>query len=70
MKKLSHIIAVLFLCKFLGDHRWTSKGLEGAKPKIPKGATDEEIIAMINDHAHMYCRRCGKSSKLNQRFKL
>lgn len=49
---------------FIFDHKWTSKAMKGIKP------TDAELNSYTGykHYAKMYCDRCGKESKLNNRL--
>lgn len=48
---------------YLFGHKWTSKATRGEKPDMTKG-----LIESFKEQAHMYCERCGYSSKLNNRL--
>lgn len=55
------MITKFFLCTLFDDHDWTSKSMEGVQP------TKEELdsgVEGFNNYAQMYCKRCGKKSKL------
>lgn len=58
MKKLLQIIGCLF-----GIHEWTCKANEGIKPTEIK-----MTIQGFKEYAKMYCKHCGKESKLNSRL--
>lgn len=58
------------LC-FMGAHDWTCKAMEGIPPDpIPKGESIPDTMLRFKEYAKMYCKTCGKESKLNDRFKL
>ena len=63
---MRRVLALLFLCKLMGDHKWTCAAQEG----IP--ATDAQLHAGVDgfkDYARMYCKRCGKESDLSLKFR-
>jgi hypothetical protein len=47
---------------FLFGHKWTSKAMKDEKPSGPLN------IDSFRDYAKMYCDRCGRVSKLNDRL--
>lgn len=49
-------------CWLLGNHDWTCAAMEGIK------ATKEQLVDYegFKAYATMYCKRCGKVSKLNR----
>jgi hypothetical protein len=51
-------------CKIFGLHTWTCKAEEGINP------TNQQLKSMkgFADYAKMYCKHCGKESKLNERL--
>lgn len=52
-------------CNIFGLHEWTSKASEGIKP------TEDQVkrgLSGFADYAKMYCKHCGKESKLNKRL--
>jgi hypothetical protein len=53
----------LFTC-FIAGHKWTSK----AAKNIPPTETELRSYAGFKHYAKMYCDRCGKESKLNNRL--
>ncbi len=58
-------IKLFFQCKILRCHNWTSAAQEGFKP------TSKQLdngIAGFKDYATMYCKACGKVSKLSHRL--
>jgi len=58
---MKNLIPNHLICAFNG-HKWTSKANEGIK------ASKDEIedgITGFYRYARMYCKRCGKYSKLN-----
>ncbi len=55
-------IKLFFQCKVMQCHNWTSAAQEGFPP------TQEQVDSGINgfkDYAVMYCKDCGKISKLS-----
>jgi len=61
MKKILGWLA----CHILGAHDWTSKAQEGIKPNHIELANP---ILGFKMYAQMYCKKCGKISKLNNRL--
>ena len=60
------VLAILFLCKLMGDHVWTCDSVEGIPP------TDAQLdagVAGFKDYARMYCRRCGAESEVSRRWR-
>lgn len=56
-------IKILFNCKLMGAHNWTSANEEGIQP------TQEQIDNGIEgfwDYAKMYCKDCGEVSSLSK----
>lgn len=54
---------------FFTFHDWTSKVLQGVKPK--GGYTSmQDFVIETNDLIKLYCRRCGHVSPLNKAFEL
>ena len=52
----------IILCYIFSEHNWTCKAMEEIQP------TEEEAINLeegFKSYAKMYCKRCGKESKLN-----
>lgn len=61
--KTNKKITEWIFCHILSDHDWTSASMEGKKP------TQLQIRNRVNgfwDYSRMYCRHCGKMSKLNK----
>ena len=54
---------MLFNCKLMEDHDWTSAAMENKEPTREQLARD---VAGYYDYAKMYCKRCGKESDLNK----
>lgn len=50
------VLAKVFLCKVLRDHRWTSAAQQGIPP-TPAQLADGMVGFW--DYATMYCGRCG-----------
>lgn len=62
-----NLLKTLFLCKFLGDHDWTSAALQGIKPTPEQLESGTEGY---NEYSRMYCARCGQTSKIWEKYKL
>jgi len=65
--RLRRWLSRTILCDLLGDHcgQWTSAAEQGIPP------TPEQVKAGyegFKEYAKMYCRRCGRESKLNRKF--
>jgi hypothetical protein len=56
-------ILKLLTCLIAG-HKWTSKGMKN----IPPTETELRSYTGFKHYAKMYCDRCGKESKLNNRL--
>ena len=55
-------IKIFFKCKILGDHNWTCAAEQGENP------TEKQVsdgLKGFKDYATMYCKDCGKISKLS-----
>lgn len=55
---------IKLLTCFIAGHKWTSKAMKNIKP------TQIELNTLegFKHYAKMYCDRCGKESKLNNRL--
>ena len=67
---MKQFLSKLFFCYILGDHNWTSKSTQGIEPDLSPNVNRQQLIDSFNDHARMYCSRCRKESRLNERYKL
>lgn len=54
------------LCRVLGNHDWTSRAQQGIPPTREQLSTPDGFW----DYAKMFCRRCGRVSRLNDRIRL
>lgn len=54
-------LSILWNCKIWGFNDWICAASEGVKP------TKEQLknVKGFKEYATMYCKRCGKESKLN-----
>ncbi len=52
----------IFLC-FIGDHKWTSAGMEGKQPTEAQMTGD--LVKGFKDYTKMYCKYCKKISSLS-----
>jgi len=58
-------IKIFFKCTIMKSHNWTSDAQEGFPP------TKTQLAGGLNgfkDYATMYCKDCGKISKLSHRL--
>ena len=66
LKKIKMFFKILFQCKIMGAHNWTSAAMENKEPTPEQLARD---VAGFYDYAKMYCKDCKQESELNDRFK-
>jgi hypothetical protein len=62
---MKQFLLKLFLCKLIGDHKWTSAHEKGIKPteeQLKKGAYG------LAEYSTMYCDRCGHVSYLSKQM--
>jgi hypothetical protein len=52
------------LACFIFGHKWTSKAMKNIQPN----ETELKACDGFKSYAKMYCDRCGKDSKLNNRL--
>lgn len=55
---------IKILTCFITGHKWTGKAMKNIKPT----ETELKSHAGFKSYAKMYCDRCGKESKLNNRL--
>jgi hypothetical protein len=54
---------------FLTFHSWTSKVIQGVKPK-GQYTSMQDFVIETNDLLKVYCSRCGHVSPLSKAFEL
>jgi len=65
MEQLKYL-KILFNCKLMGSHNWTSRAQEGEKPSLIQMNAG---VDGFFDYAKMYCKDCGVESDLNNGWK-